>query len=228
MDKIQEGFPLNIEIMLSGFLFLFIIITNITSGRFGNETFSDLDAETKMQKISKDPKKFQIGIILILIEHISIIFLAVMLFIAFNQYNIILAIAWTIFRIGESLIQIYNKKNFWELRSIARQYSVSTGAEKTALIDSGRSILKTKNYSFTIAQILFSIGTLAYSILFVTYGILPAIIGWSGIIATTIYGFGNGIIIIKPDFKVLGNLGGLLILLFEIVLGGWLIYYSII
>ena len=111
MDKIQEGFPLNIETMLSGFLFLFIIITNITSGRFGNETFSDLDAETKMQKISKDPKKFQIGIILILIEHISIILLAVMLFIAFNQYNIILAIVWTIFRIGESLIQIYNKKS---------------------------------------------------------------------------------------------------------------------
>jgi len=48
--------------------------------------------------------------------------------------------------------------------------------------------------SFTFAQILFSIGTLAYSILFVTYGVVPAIIGWFGIVASILYGFGNGII----------------------------------
>ncbi len=214
--------------MLSGFLFLFIIITNIASVRFGNETFSDLDPDAKLQKISKNPKQFQIGIILILIEHISIIFLAVILFIAFSQYNIILAVVWTIFRIGEGLIQIYNKKNFWGLRSIARQYSVSNGAEKNALIDLGHSILKTKNSSFTYAQILFSIGTLAYSILFVTYGIVPAIIGWFGIVATILYGLGNGIIVVKPNFKALRNFSGLLILIFEVALGGWLIYYSII
>jgi len=82
--------------------------------------------------------------------------------------------------------------------------------------------------SFTFAQILFSIGTLAYSILFVTYGVVPAIIGWFGIVASILYGFGNGIILVKPNFKVLWNFGGLLILLFEVVLGGWLLYYSII
>ena len=220
---------MTIEMRLAGFLFWFIIIIlTLATERFGYEIFSDLDSVAKLQKINHDPKKFQISIVLALIEHVSIISLAVMLFIAFNPYNIILAVVWTIFRIGEGLIQIYNKKNYWGLLNIARQYSGTSGAEKNALIDLGRIILQTKNSSFTFAQILFSIGTLAYSILFVTSGVVPAIIGWFGIVASIPYGFGNGIKLVRPNFKVLWNVGGLLIWLFEIVLGGWLLFHSII
>ena len=212
--------------ILSGFLFLFIIITNLASVRFGSETFSDLDSDAKLQEINNNPKRFQTSIMLLLVEHGSIITLATMLFIAFGSYNLILGIVWTTCRIGEGLIQIYNKKNYWGLLSLARQYSGTSGAERNALIDLGRSILKTKNSSFTFAQILFSIGTLAYSILFVTYGVVPLIIGWFGLVASIIYGFGNGIMLVKPSFKVLWNFGGLLILLFEVVIGVWLLFYA--
>jgi len=209
--------------ILSGFLFLFIIITNIASGIFGYKTLGDWDSDVKLQKINKDPTKFKISVVLILIEHFSIISLAITLFITFSSYNIVLGIVWCIFRIGEGLIQIYDKNNYWGLLNIAKQYSDTSGAEKDALIDLGRSILKTKKFRFGIAQLFFSIGTLAYSILFVTYGINP-IIGWFGIVASILYGFGNGIILIKPNFKVLGNFGGLLILLYEVVLGGLLLF----
>ncbi len=220
---------MSIEMRLAGFLFWFIILILIlATERFGYEIFSDLDSAAKLQKINHDPKKFQISIGLVLIEHASIISLAVMLFIAFNSYNIILAVVWTIFRIGEGLIQIYYKKTYWGLLNLARQYSDTNGAENKALIELGRSILQTKNSSFTFAQILFSIGTLAYSILFVTYGVVPSILGWFGIVSSIIYGFGNGINRVKPDFKALWNLGGLLIFLYEIVLGGWLLFSSII
>ena len=212
--------------MLSGFLFLFIIITNITSGIFGYKTFGDVDSNAQLQKINKDITKFKISVVLILIEHFSIISLAVTLFIAFSPYNIILGIVWCISRIVEALIQIYDKKNYWGLLSIAIKYSDTSGAEKDVLTDLGRSILKTKEFRFAIAQLFFSIGTLAYSILFVTYGVVPIFIGWFGIIASLLYGFGNGISHIKPDFKVLWNIGGGLILLFELVLGGWLLFFS--
>lgn len=82
--------------MLSGFFFLFIIITNLASGRFGYETFSDLDADAELQKIDNDTRRFKIGTVLILIEHISIICLALTLFLAFSPYNIVLAVIWTI------------------------------------------------------------------------------------------------------------------------------------
>ncbi|MFQ5908986.1 MAG: DUF4386 family protein [Thermoplasmata archaeon] len=95
--------------------------------------------------------------------------------------------------------------------------------KKNVLIEQGRSILKTKNSDFTFAQILFSIGTLAYSTLFVTTGVVPPVIGWFGIVAGMIWGFANGIKLVRPSFKVLWLFGGLLVLLFETVLGFWLI-----
>jgi len=220
---------LSVELGLAGFFFLYIIIIlNIAVYRYGYEIFSDLDSEAKLQKINKNPKKFKISVVLVLTEHASIIAIPTMLFIAFYSHNMILAVVWTISRTGEGLIQIYNKKSYWGLLNIAKQYASASGAEKKALIDSGRSILKIKNSVFTFAQILFSIGTLAYSILFVVYGVVPVILGWFGIVASILYGFGNGITRVKPNFKALWNLGGLLVLIFEAVLGGWLLYYSLI
>jgi len=213
---------------LSGFLFLFIIITSVASVRFGNKIISDLDSDAKLQKINDDPNKFQISIVLALIHNGSIIALALMLFIVFSPHNLILGVVWTIFRIGEGLILFYNEKNYWGLLNITRQYSVTSGAEKKSLSDLARNILQTKNSRWTFAQILFSIGTLAYLTLFVTYGGVPPIIVWFGLVATILYGFGSGINLVKPNFKVPGYFGGLLILLFEIVLGGWLLFSPLI
>ena len=214
--------------VLSGFFFWFIIVTNIASGRFAYETFSDLDADAKLKKINSAPRKFKIGTALILIEHIGIICLAVTLFLAFNPYNLMLAVVWFISRTGEALIQIYNKKSYWGLLKMAKKHSVSSGAEKTAIVDSGRGILETKNTVFTFAQVLFSIGTLAYSILFAISGVVPDVIGLFGIVSSIIYGFGSGIKLVKPNFKALWNLGGLLIFIFELVLGGWLLFSTFI
>jgi hypothetical protein len=212
---------------LSGFLFLFIIVTNITSHRFGYVTMNDLNSEAKLQEISRNPKAFKVSVALILTEHASIIALAVMLLLAFGTYSAILAVVWTVSRIGEGSVQIYYKKNYWGLLDIARQYPDSSGAEKSTLVDAGRRILETKDTVFKRTQILFSIGTLAYSILFVTYGVVPEIIGWLGIAAGTLYGFGNGMTLLRPDFKAVWNIGGLLVLIFEIILGGWLLLQTL-
>jgi hypothetical protein len=219
-----------IEMIFAGFLFLFIIITLTISERFGYSVISDLNSETKLQEINKDPKKFKIGTILALIEHGTIIALAITLFLAFNSFNISLAVIWTVSRITEGLINFYNEKNYWGLLNMARQYSASSGAEKQSLSELGRSILKTKNSVFAFAQIPFSIGTLSYSILFATSEAvpIPALIGWFGIIASIIYGFTNGIILVKPNKTMRFFVVGLLILIFELVLGGWLLISPLI
>jgi hypothetical protein len=213
---------------LAGFFFLYIIvILNIATYRYDYEIFSDLNSEAKLQKIAGNPNKFKTGVALGLSEHVAIIIIPVALFIAFYSYNIMLAIIWTIARIGEGLIHIYFKRNYWALLEVARQHSVSSGAEKKKLVDQAHGILKSANSCFSFTQILFSIGTLAYSILFVIYGILPPILGWFGVVAGIIYGLGNGVVIAKPEVKAVWNLGGLLILIFEFILGASLIYYSI-
>jgi hypothetical protein len=204
-----------IETILSGFFFWFIAVTNIASDRFGYQTFSDLDAEAQLQKINDNPKRFKTGFMLILIEHVGIICLTLTLFFAFNSYSIILAVVWAVSRTIEALIQIFYKKSYWQLTSIAQEYTALT-------------ILRTKNTVFTVAQILFSIGTLAYSVLFATSTGVPDIIGWFGIVAGSIYGVGSAIKLVKADFKVLWSIGGLLILIFELVIGGWLLFSPLI
>jgi hypothetical protein len=219
-----------IEMVLSGFLFLFIIIILVIAERFGYSVMSDLDSETKLKEIKKDPKRFKIGTMLALIEHGTIIALAITLFLTFNSFNLILAVIWTISRVTEGLVNFYNEKNFWGLLDIARKYVVISGAENQSLIEVGRSFLKTKNRVLAFAQILFSIGTLSYSILFATSETVPvpSLIGWFGIVASILYGVANGIIIVKPDKARKFFVVGLLILIFELVLGVWLLFYPLI
>ena len=219
-----------IEMVLSGFLFLFIIIALVIAERFGYSAISDLDSETKLQEITKDSKKFKTGTMLAIIEHGTIIALAITLFLTFNSFNIILAVIWTISRVTEGLVNFYNEKNYWGLLDIAKKYLTSSGAENQSLIEVGRSILKTKNRVFAFAQILFSIGTLSYSILFSTSEAVPvpAPIGWFGIVASILYGVANVIIILKPDKARKFFVVGLLILIFELVLGGWLLIFPLI
>ncbi len=155
--------------MLSGFLFLFIIILClILLPALGYRVeIGDIDAE--LQKINDDPKKFQIGIGFVLI----------------------------IFRIGEGLILSYNDKNYGGLLNIARKYSSTSGAEKTSLSDLARTITKTKSSTFYFAMIFWSIGTLAFSIVLVSYEVAPLFIGWLGIIASITVGFADGIRFVK-------------------------------
>jgi len=80
--------------------------------------------------------------------------LTILLFIAFSHYNIILGIVWAIFRIGEGLIQFYNEPYYWGFLSIARKYSVSSGAEKNSLSNLARTIFKTKDFRFKYAMTL--------------------------------------------------------------------------
>ena len=217
-----------IERVLSGFLFLFILVLNLAMGALGYlMEKDDYDPDADLQKINKNPKKFQIGIMLALIEHGSVIALTIMLFIAFSPYNILLGIVLLIFRIGESLILYLNDSNYWGFLNIARKYSVSSGAEKKSLSDLARSIFKTKDTRFKFAMICWSIGTLAFSIVLVTSEVVPQIIGWLGIVASILVGFGTGIKLVKPKFKF-EVIGALFAMLFEVIIGGWLLFSPLI
>ncbi len=219
---------MNIAIWFSGFFFLFIIITNISSNFFGYKTTGTVEVKNKLLDINKNQAKFKIGVVLILVEHFGIVFLAISLFIGFSQYNAILGIVWCISRFIEASIQIYDKKNYWNLLDLAIKFSSNEDRENDKIIDSSRNIFKTKEFRFAISQLFFSIGTFAYSILFITYGIIPLFIGWFGIVSSVLYGFGSVIFLMKRDNKALWGIGGLLILIFELILGIWLLWYSTI
>ena len=217
-----------IEMMLSGFLFLFILVLNVVMGAFGYLMEKcDYNPDKDLEKINKNPKKFKIGIGLALIEHGCVIALTLLLFIAFSPYSLLLGIVWGIFRTGEGLIQFYNEPYYWKLINIAKQFSGASDAEKKILGNSARSIFKGKDFRFKYAMICWSVGTLAFSIVLINSEFVPIFIGWLGIVAGILVGIGTAIKLVKPKIK-LELVGALFAIVFEIIIGGWLVYYSII
>ena len=91
-----------IEKILSGFLFMFILVLNIVMGAFGYlMEKDDYDPDADLKKINKNPKKFKIGIGLALVEHGCVILLTILLFIISNPYSMLLASILLIFRTGK-------------------------------------------------------------------------------------------------------------------------------
>lgn len=187
---------------------------------------SNYNPEADLKKIINNPKKFKTGITLALIEHGSVIALTLLLFIAFSSYNLLLGIIWLIFRTAEGLIQFINEPNYWKLLNIAKQYSSNN--EKKALIKLAQNIFKTKDTRFKFAMICWSIGTLTFSIVLVISEAIPSSIGWLGIIASILVGLTTGMKLAKPNSKDLTAIGGLTAILFEIIIGIALLYYSVI
>jgi hypothetical protein len=215
-----------IEITLSGFLFLLILVLALVIAALGYLwEKDDYDPDADLQKINKNPKKFKKGFLLALVHNGCVITLSILLFIAFSPYNIVLGIVWTIVRIGEGVILSYNDIQYWGFLKIAKQYSGASDVEKNALSDSARTIFKAKDSRFKFAMILWAIGTLAFSIVLVTSGVVPAIIGWLGILASILVGTHNGLKLAKHSSKILSIVGALFAILFEIILGGWLLFY---
>ncbi len=208
----------------AGLLFWLIIATNIASNRFGYQTFGDPESEAVLSEISQDPRKFKIGFALIILEHLCIIALATALFIAFNHLSLALAIVWLVSRGSEGVIQIVEKRSYWRLLGIAMQYEHAEGEERSELADLRLEILRSKRVNFLYAQLLFSVGTLSYAVLFATEGVVPPLLGWFGVAAALLYGVGDGLAIRRPDSTAVWSIGGLLILIFESILGGWLLF----
>jgi len=135
-------------------------------------------------------------------------------------------VVWVIFRTTEGLIQIYYKKHYLNLLNLSKEYVSNTSVKKDVLTERAYAILKKKNFIFKISQVFFSIGTFAYSLLFALYGVVPIVIGWFGIIISIVYGSGNLATLYKPKFKILWSIGGLCVLIYEIILGGWLLFFT--
>jgi len=198
-------------------------------GAFGYKMEKEnYNPDADLPKINNNPRKFRNGIMPALLEHGSVIVLTVLLFITFSSYNRALGIIWLIFRTGEGLIQFINEPNYWGLLNIAREYANSNGAEKKSLSDLALTIFSKKDNRFKIAMICWSFGTLSFSIVLVTSGIVPEIVGWFGIASSIIVGFTTGIKLAKPKSKDFTAIGGLSAILFEVIIGVLLAYYSII
>ena len=212
-----------LALKLCGFLYIFILITNAASVGLGNRT-GETDSAAMLATISENPGWYRIGVIVAIVSHLGIVAITATLFIAFSPFNRQLALIGAVSRLGEALAMIYGEVTVLKLIGLARAYALAD-SNKESLRLLGDQILRTKNTGVDLGLLLLSIGAIAYCISFVQSGAVPPMIAWLGLAAGILSAVG---ILIKfaSGFSALAVIGMVLMMVFEMTFGGWLLFFS--
>jgi hypothetical protein len=157
-------------------------------------------------------------------SHLGILAITGMLFISFSKFNRLLALVGSVFRLGEALAMIYGEITVLKLIDIAKEFALA-GSNKVSLRILGDQILQKKNIGVDLGLLLLSLGAIAYCVLFIQNGAVPSMFGWLGLAAGVISAVG---ILIKfvSGFSALAVIGMVLMMVFEVSFGGWLLFFS--
>ena len=208
---------------LCGFLYIFILITNAASVGLGNKT-GETDTAAMFVTISENPRQYRAGIAVAVASHLGIVAITVALFVAFSPFNKRLALIGSVSRLGEAVAMIYGEVTVLKLIDLAGEYA-STLSNREDLLLLGDQILQTKNTGVDLGLLLLSAGAIAYCILFLQSGAVPSKIAWLGLAAGIISALGSTIKF-ASGFATLAVIGMVLMMLFEITFGGWLLFFS--
>jgi hypothetical protein len=208
---------------LCGFFYIFILVTNAASVGLGNR-IDETDSVSKFLSILEDPDRYRRGVFVAFGSHLGIVMISGALFMAFSSYNRQLALIGSISRMGEALVMIYGEVTVLRLIDLAREY-VSVNSDKETLRLVGDQILRTKNTGVDLGLLLLSIGAIAYCVMFVQSGAVPSWIAWLGLAAGVISVIGI-VINFASRFSSIAIIGMVLMMVFEISFGGWLLFFS--
>jgi len=212
-----------LALKLCGFLYIFILITNAASVGLGNRT-GEMDSAAMLPTISENPGRYRMGVIVAIASHLGIVAITGTLFIAFSPFNRQLALIGSVSRLGEALAMIYGEVTVLRLINLAKEYALAD-SNKESLRLLGDQILRTKNTGVDLGLLLLSIGAIFYCVSFVQSGAVPSMIAWLGLAAGIISAIG---ILIKfaSGFSALAVIGMVLMMVFEVTFGGWLLFFS--
>jgi hypothetical protein len=212
-----------LALKLCGFLYIFILITNAASVGLGDRT-GETDSAAMLATISENPGRYRMGVIVAIASHLGIVAIAGTLFVAFSPLNRQLALIGSVSRLGEALAMIYGEVTVLRLIDLAREYTLA-GSNKANLHLFGDQILRAKNTGVDLGLLLLSIGAIAYCISFVQSGAVPSMIANLGLAAGIISAIGI-LIKLASGFSALAVTGMVLMMVFEVIFGGWLLFFS--
>jgi hypothetical protein len=212
-----------LALKLCGFLYIFILITNAASVGLGNRT-GETDSAAMLATLSENPGRYRMGVIVAIASHLGIVAIAGALFVAFSPFNRQLALIGSVSRLGEALAMIYGEVTALRLIDLAREYALAD-SNKGSLHLLGGQILRTKNTGVDLGLLLLSIGAIAYCISFVQRGAVPSMIANLGLAAGILSAIGI-LIKLASGFSALAVIGMVLMMVFEVTFGGWLVLFS--
>jgi len=213
----------SLALKLCGFFYFFILVTSAVSAGLGNKN-DEIDSVSKFSIIAENPGQFRMSVNISLISHLGILAISGMLFFAFSSHNRSLALIGSVFRIGEGLVLLYNEVSVLKLLDLAKEYAL-TESNKESLRLLGDQILQTKNSTFLLGLLLLGIGALTYCVMFLQSGAIPSTIAWLGFVAGILTVIGI-LVNFTSGFGTVYVIGMLSMMVFEVIFGGWLLFYS--
>jgi len=216
----------SLALKLCGFFYFFILVTSAVSAvsaGLGNKN-DERDSASKFSIIAENPSQYRMSVNIALISHLGILGISGMLFLAFSSNGRSLALIGSAFRIGEGLLLLYNEVNVLKLINLAKEYAL-TESNKESLCLLGDQILQTKNTTFLWGLLLLGFGAIAYCLMFLQSGVIPSMIAWLGLVAGifTVIGI---LVNFAFGFGTVYVIGMLSMMVFEVIFGGWLLFFS--
>jgi len=209
---------------LTGFLFLFILVTSVLSGGLAVELNADPDQiANTLRNIAEDPGKYRTSITFDLVSHMAIIAIASALYLTFNKNNRQLALFGTLWRVVEGVIMAFTELNNFVLLEVAQNFLSATGTRAVTLETSAQSIILVSNWGVTIGLAFLALGALAYNVLFILSKAVPRPLGWLGIVASVVGVAGALAGFVIPNLLFVLTAGIFIMMLYEIALGIWLL-----
>ena len=205
---------------LCGFLFLFVLLTSVLSKFMAGAPLDPEDVPNTLGAVAEGGRRFQLGIVLDLVSHVSVVALAGALYLAFSPHNRSLALLGTLWRVAEGVIIAFNEVNSVVLLAVAQKFVSATGAEAVALETMGRTLITGGRLGLQDWLAFFALGSLLYGILFVSSGAVPRALGWWGVVASLLAAAAVWLNLINPNLRMISFLA---IIPYEIVLGVWLL-----
>ena len=206
---------------LCGFLFLFILLTSAVSQALAASAIDPTDVLSSLNNVAENDRKFRLSIVVDLVSHVSIVALAAMLYLVFSPFNQTLALVGTFWRVAEGTILALNEVNNLVLIELSQKSVSATGAQAVALESMGSMLMSTERWGMKIGLVFLLLGMLMYTILFVSSGAVPLVLGWSGVIACILAIVGVLLTLINPNISMISFAP---YILYEVVLGFWLIF----
>ena len=102
-----------------------------------------------------------------------------------------------------------------------------TDSNKESLRLLGDQILQRKDTGMDFGLLMLSLGALAYCISFIQSGAVPPIIAWLGSAVGIISTLGI-LVKLATGFGTISVIGMLLMMVFDVVFGGWLLFFSLV
>ena len=171
---------------LAGFMFLFYIVTGVTSMVvYGRAARGEGTAAT-LASIAQHATTVRLTVVLTLLQFVAAVVLGVTLYALTRDQDRDLAAMALCFRVTEGVIAAVSSVRTLGLVSVATASTAAASPEAASALALGALLLKQGGWTGSVAAFCFAVGSTLFSCLFLRARSIPVLLAWLGVLASAL------------------------------------------